>query len=54
MAVAPLVRALNFRADAQLGKGDADARWRMHVVRSKSRVACKATSPGRVSPVNRC
>jgi len=25
MAVAPLVRALNFRADAQLGKGDADA-----------------------------
>jgi hypothetical protein len=25
MAVAPLARALNFRADAQLGKGDADA-----------------------------
>jgi hypothetical protein len=25
MAVAPLVRALNFRADAQLGKGDAGA-----------------------------
>jgi tetratricopeptide (TPR) repeat protein len=25
MAVAPLVRALNFRADSQLGKGDADA-----------------------------
>jgi hypothetical protein len=25
MAVAPLVRALNFRADAHLGKGEADA-----------------------------
>ena len=25
MAVAPLVRALNFRAEAQLGKGDANA-----------------------------
>ena len=54
MAVAPLARALNFRADAYLGKGDADAALADARVRSKSRAACRATSPGRVSPVSHC